>query len=196
VEVQLQVAVGKINNNMFFYSPTSSNTSPFQVSGVSLAGLCASIDTGARAVIGLGGRIASRRPKHVEALNNTIINNVPKDIGTLRYAINTVESNASGEQAFAPININVSGNAIVGGQCQALIITNLRNKDTDGLSAGGSVFAPERTKAYYTINDNFISEMALPGTGALTGGAWIISQNYGSGSGFNQEFYAKPYNEI
>lgn len=196
VEAQLQVAVGKINNNMFFYSPTSSNTSPFQVSGASLGGLNVSLDTGARTVVGLGGRVSSRRPKHIEALNNTIINNVPKNIGTLRYVINTVESEASGTQAFAPININVSGNSVVGGQSQSLIITSLRNKDTDGLSAGGTIFAPERTKAYYTINDNFISEMALPNTGSHTGGAWIISQNFGSGSGFNQEFYAKPYNEI
>lgn len=195
IETQTQVAVAKINNNSYFYAPTSDNRSPFQVSGASLSGIIIANDSGSRAVIGLGGQLSSLRPKHIEAINNTIINNVPLNIGTLRYPINIAESTAYGSQAYSPINILISGNSIIGGQAQSLVLTTLRNKDTDGISAGGTIFAPERTKAYYTISDNFISNMANPGEG-YTGGAFIISQNYGNGSGFNQEFYAKPYNEI
>jgi hypothetical protein len=226
VEAQIQTNTGKISHNVFYYHPTANNQSPFQTTGVSFAGLSlnpllpgasyATIslqDSGTRTVIGVGGEISTRRAKSVEITNNLVINNVPANIGTLRFFLNTRETTTStstttgygpsGAYAYAPYHVICSQNSIVGGDIQSFLLTWFRNKDTDGISFDTGTQGITQTKAYYTITDNFIQGM-LPSAVTVsstngprsTGGSFIQAGNFGSGSGFNLEDYAKPYNEL
>jgi len=203
VEVNTQVAVANINNNVFHYEPTAENSSPFQASGISLAGISTGIFggwSGGRSVIGVGSVIGMRRPKSSQITNNTIINNVPSTIGTLRAPFVTFEDESSaGRTASNPYNINISSNSIIGGPIQSFLISTLRRPATDGISASlGITNAPERTKQHIIIKDNYVSSFSpsnpLSSTAAgRTGSAWILSATSPPTSSFTGFI---PYNEF
>ena len=140
VDINAQITVGKINNNQFWYKPTTSGKSPFSPDG----GL-----TGSAYCIGTYTNTGFNRSRSISIENNTVKIDVPISVGRL-YAFFDTSRSASG--STGALFANIRGNHIVGGPIRFF-------GSVGTYSISGAAPSPDTSSTYYNITDNMIEEI-------------------------------------
>lgn len=160
-EVNLQIAIGTVSNNTFYYAQTDAGLSPFAADGQPVNQLvryshCVSFYSG-----------VNKRPRSYTISDNQVINMVPKSVGVLNNFFTSARSITA---ASEPLLMTVSGNKIVG-PCKFF-----GNITTHSSVAGQEDVQP----TYYSFIGNMMEELTDTFTPGRTFGFLWSSENIGT----------------
>jgi hypothetical protein len=160
-EVNLQIAIGTVSNNTFYYAQTDAGLSPFTADGQPV-----NQQVRYSHVISFYSGV-NRRTRSYTVTDNQVINMVPKSVGVLNNFFTAARSITA---ASAPLMMTVSGNKIVG-PC----------KFFGNITTHSTTTGQEDTKpVYYSFVGNMIEQLTDTFTPGRTFGFLWSSENVGA----------------